>query len=132
MARHYVLLDKTLFCVTAYAVVLLLELEIYSVYLSLARSRSLFEFYDLLDKRRSSRGELVKSYRHLREHGNSFFIVFLEIALAVVLFQTQKIVPAKPTWYLEVAWLAALAVWIAPAVFVWLISTIFERRFRDS
>ena len=77
MARHYGLLDKTLFCVTAYALVLLLELEIVSVYRSLAGSRLLFEFYDLLDKRRSSRGELVKSYRHLREHGNSFFIVFL-------------------------------------------------------
>ena len=135
-AFHHKIPGKPLFVFTAFGLGLLLELEAFGVYLSVARNRQFFEFYDQLARRRdSAKGEIVDSYRHLREHGNSFFIVFLEIALAVVLFEALKLAPSSVTGNTETVtttWLAVLVIWIVPAVFVWLISTLFERRFRDA
>jgi hypothetical protein len=131
---HYRIQGKILFSLTASALALLLELEAISVYFCIARNQLLFAFYDRLDKRRakSEKGEIVDSYRHLREHGNSFFIVLLEISLAVVLFEIQKLVPAGSSVPVTAPWLALLVVWIMPAVCIWLISTIFERRFSEA
>jgi len=127
---------KPLFVFTAFGLGLLLELEAVGVYLSVARNRQFFEFYDQLAKRRdSTNGGIVDSYRRLREHGNSFFIVFLEIALAVVLFEALRLAPsgvAGNARTVTTIWLTVLVIWIVPAVFVWLISTLFERRFRDA
>ncbi|HTY84335.1 MAG TPA: hypothetical protein VMB19_08950 [Silvibacterium sp.] len=128
---HYQVEGKFFICLTAYAFALLLELEVATVYFSIVRSQALFDFYDVLDKRRheSRNGEIVESYRHLREHGNSFFIVFLEMALAVVLFEIQKLLPSC---LVAASWLGLLIVWIGPAVCIWLVGTLFERRFRDA
>jgi hypothetical protein len=73
----------------------------------------------------------------MREHGNSFFIVFLEIMLGVVLFEASTLTFKNPTGADPVVgvvaiYLGVLVAWILPAVFVWLISTFFERRFRDA
>ncbi|MGE4243256.1 hypothetical protein [Ramlibacter sp.] len=63
-------------------------------------------------------GEYVESYRHLREHGNAFGIVLLEICLATACI-------AAPS----VQWLSVLLVlWILPATGVWLIGTVLEAR----
>lgn len=37
------------------------------------------------------RKEIVESYRHLREHGNAFLIVIMEILLGVILFSVAKL-----------------------------------------
>ena len=69
-------------------------------------------------------GDLVESYRHLRENGNTAFIVFLEIALCPIFFvalQQQKS-------SVDFAYLAILLlIWIFPAVLVYLLAQHLER-----
>ena len=81
------------------------------------------DYYDRLTKARSidsdSNREYVESYRHLREHGNAFFILFFELALGVIL-------ASLPTPNLG---LITLMVWIVPAALVWLLGTILEHKF---
>jgi hypothetical protein len=79
-------------------------------------------YYSELAKARAGEsktvGEYVESYRHLREHGNAFGIVLLEICLATACI-------AAPS----VQWLSVLLVlWILPATGVWLIGTVLETR----
>lgn len=62
------------------------------------------------------KGEYIESYRHLREHGNAFSILFVELILALA-------VAAAPSW-LFVGGLIAL--WILPAAFAWFIGTWLE------
>jgi len=125
------------FALTAFALVLLLELQFVVVCLSICWREKLFMFYEsLAGHREKTKGEIVESYRHLREHGNSFFIVFLEVALGVVLFQAAKLAQdrcnkAAGPGLVEV-YLLVFVAWILPAVCVWLISTLIEGRFKDS
>jgi hypothetical protein len=124
------------FALTAFAVTLLLELQVVTVCRSVIGSAKLFRFYKRLAEHRKTNGEIVESYRHLREHGNSFFIVFLEIALGVVLFQASKLAPEDRcskglALGLVEVYLLVFVAWIMPAVCVWLISTLLERRFID-
>ncbi|MGJ7603829.1 hypothetical protein ACSFA7_05775 [Variovorax sp. LT1R20] len=62
--------------------------------------------------------EFVTSYRHLREHGNAFMIIVLEILLAVVLHSINTGTQAA----------VLLAIWILPATISWLIGTVLEIR----
>ncbi len=84
------------------------------------REQHSFEYYDQLVKRRASADEAgkeyVESYRHLREHGNAFFIVLLEFLLGSVLF------------YSSLPWGVVLMLWILPAVGVWYFGTRLESR----
>ena len=76
---------------------------------------------------------MTDSYRHLREHGNSFFIVLLEIVLGVTLFGIGRyLVGDSSASKRMLSYIVVLLVWIIPAVFVWLIATVFERRFADA
>lgn len=51
-------------------------------------SQQTIRYYRRLIERRErpSSGQYVESYRHLREHGNSFLIVFFEFWLGLILF----------------------------------------------
>lgn len=51
-------------------------------------SQQTIRYYRRLIERRERPGsaQYVESYRHLREHGNSFFIVFFEFLLGLILF----------------------------------------------
>lgn len=84
------------------------------------REQHAFEYYDQLVKRRASASnagnEYVESYRHLREHGNAFFIALLELLLGAALF------------YSPVPWAVILMLWIFPAAGVWLFGTLLESR----
>lgn len=82
----------------------------HSYYLSLVHARS----HDSEPAR-----QYVESYKHLREHGNAFFILLFEVVLGIVLTAA----PAP-----QVA-LIALLVWSVPAGFVWVIGTVLEYRF---
>jgi hypothetical protein len=63
--------------------------------------------------------EYVTSYRHLREHGNAFLIVFLEGILAYALLHS-------PT---QSCAMVILAAWLLPAATVWFLGTVLESRF---
>lgn len=101
-------------------------------------NKKLYLFYQkLADKRDSKKSSLVESYKHLREHGNSFFIVWLEIVLGVILFifgnmeylATSKVSSDIPRYVLP--YFIVLFVWITPAMMVWSIATSIESRFAD-
>jgi predicted membrane protein len=74
------------------------------------------------------RRDLVATYRHLREHGNSAFIFLFELALAGLVF----CVITKPGQWAtqQLAAIGSLfTVWALPAVFVHFLGQHLERRF---
>ncbi len=75
------------------------------------------------------RRELIDSYRHMREHGNSAFIFLLELTLAglcylfLIAFKDNGI-------YFQLSVLGVLfAVWALPAMFIHFVGQHIERRF---
>jgi hypothetical protein len=65
--------------------------------------------------------EYKQSYRHLREHGNAFAILFFEGVLGIILFGSSNTSLA----------LIYLLVWVIPATAVWLFGTLLEARFAN-
>jgi hypothetical protein len=103
---------------------------------TLFSSKELLVFYQkLANKRSASKGGIVDSYKHMREHGNSFLIVLLEIVLAVILFtagnfeafSTGAVSASKEIYVLP--YIGIILVWILPAALVWLVGTLLERQF---
>jgi small-conductance mechanosensitive channel len=82
-------------------------------------------YYANLTKARSRDTEearqYMESYKHLREHGNAFFILLFELALGTILATFSKPNIA----------LIALLLWIMPAALVWVIGTVLEYRFTN-
>jgi hypothetical protein len=113
---------------------IVLWLQCLAIYLMLSRTKELFKFYEnLASKRESAKGGIVDSYKHLREHGNSFFIVILEAVLAIILFTAGNFVAAAkiavpPT----TLYICIIFAWILPAALVWLVGTFIERQFCDA
>lgn len=70
--------------------------------------------------------DLVDSYRHLREHGNTAFIIFLEITLCPVLYLILGKQSGQPDDYL---FLIVIAIWIFPSVLVHGFAQHLEHRF---
>ncbi len=125
------------------AVWALLWLIIWPQYLAIGitlfNSKELLVFYQKLAKKRSAaEGGIVDSYKHMREHGNSFSIVVLEIVLAIILFtagnfeafSTGVVSPSKEIYVLP--YVIIIMGWILPAASVWLVGTLFERQFSDA
>ncbi|WP_282349009.1 hypothetical protein [Pseudomonas sp. PS01301] len=109
------------------------------IYKCQSRRSTLFEFYkDLSTKRSAATGGMVDSYRHLREHGNAFAIVFFDIILALIIF-AATIYPSVTSQaglsgnYQTISTLTVvLMLWITPASLVWLIGCIIEQELIDS
>lgn len=103
----------------------------------------MWKFYLGLDLRRrvKENRELVDSYRHLREHGNAFFVVFLELVLGLGLYVANKVsifhsavaatptIDDTPTHLMQTLILVLL--WIVPATYVWTIGCLLERKFGE-
>jgi hypothetical protein len=109
------------------------------IVLAILYRKQCYAFYSALAEARASQadaGELVTSYRHLREHGNSIFIVLLEGVLGLTLFSafraSQQLDSAHtglavaPQFYLY--GLVGL-LWILPGALVWFFATLIEREF---
>ena len=82
------------------------------------------------DKRRNMqwRGELMETYRHLREHGNSGFIFLLELTLAGLIYCILvNNAHSESRQLSEIGIL--LALWAFPAVYVHLVAQHLERSF---
>jgi hypothetical protein len=60
-------------------------------------------------KKRKGREIYIETYKHLREHGNAFFIVTLEITLGLILYQIDS----------PEILIACLFLWILPGAFIW-------------
>jgi hypothetical protein len=75
-----------------------------------------------------TRAELVESYRHLREHGNSALILIFEMILTGILYSIFARYSNQPdvafTWLVVV-----LVVWCMPAAAIHLLAQHLEQRF---
>lgn len=112
----------SVFSISTFLIVVGLQLHLYVVSL-LSNKYYVFSYYKSLAVERAKRqdgtskyDEFIESYKHLREHGNAFFILLMELVLALVLFSVEK-----P----NIALLMAL-LWVAPACFVWFLGTYLE------
>jgi hypothetical protein len=74
------------------------------------------------------RDEIVETYRHLREHGNSAFIFLLELVLAALAYCVITKPGQSPTHQLGAVGLL-FAIWAFPSAFVHLVAQHLERRF---
>lgn len=112
----------TIFSITSFLIVIGLQFYMYLVTL-LSNQSYIFNYYKRLAVERSKRqdgvtkyDEYIESYKHLREHGNAFFILLLELVLTLVLFSVEES---------NIALVMGLF-WIAPACFVWFLGTYLE------
>lgn len=128
--------ERWFYSISSFIAILIVWFQYLVAGLTLLKSGELFKFYSSLAlKREKAKGGITDSYRHLREHGNSFFIVFLEVMLGVILVGASSVVgqstaPAEPFPHnLVLTYLIILVIWIIPAVCVWLIGTLFELEF---
>jgi hypothetical protein len=108
-----------------------------AVFSTVRRNRERYEFYETLAGRRAkATDEIMDSYRHLREHANSLFIVVLELLLAFVLFGAGEVTRGVGDAFGANAGLvihfSLFILWILPSTVVWLIATLFEYRFSQS
>lgn len=112
----------------------LVWIQLIGLWFCVFRSKQLYLFYKNLTSKRQLGGDLVESYRHLREHGNSFFIVLLEIVLGLILLAVSFLVPASNTNHAEYySWVALVMLfWMTPAAVIWLVGTLLERHMIDA
>lgn len=98
-------------------------LEMYEFYSNLATMRS---------KSSARNAEFVESYRHLREHGNAFFIVLSEIFFFFYLLGALKLafqprVNIEPSFQMVIGTIF-LMLWVLPGVGAWFLGTKLEQR----
>lgn len=122
------------FWVLVYALMYLFLVPYYLLaWRALVRNDEVFSFYKKLVTERVNNQEVLESYRHLREHGNSFFIVFFEMLFALYLMvplgfidfalgKTSNVSIEIPEL------LVAVIIWVIPSVLVWLIASTIEYR----
>ncbi|MEK3776639.1 hypothetical protein MHB85_19255 [Paenibacillus sp. FSL K6-4396] len=90
------------------------------------RERDIYKYYEQLAEHRAKREkndaikEYVESYKHLREHGNAFFIVLMEIILGILLF-----------WFSKIAIIIVIVIWVLAGAYVWTIGTYLERKLSE-
>jgi hypothetical protein len=127
---------KIICAVTAFMLSMITSLQLVFLVPSLLWHERLYTFYvRLASSRAISTGDLTNSYKHLREHGNSFFIVFLEFALGGVLYTASRYTfIAKESFSNNslATYLLIIMLWMMPAVLVWLVGTLFEKNFVDA
>lgn len=110
--------------------------------------QKMWDFYVKLDinRRDTENRGLVESYRHLREHGNAFFVVCLEMLLGLGIYVASKVSVFQPKVLVNSACnspgetcdetgllqtIVLLFIWILPAAFVWTIGCFMEREFAN-
>ncbi|GAB4088574.1 hypothetical protein [Hydrogenophaga soli] len=88
-----------------------------------------FDFYKTLTlQRNAEKTSIVESYRHLREHGNSFLIVVFELLLAFVMFAISRAYGHMTGLYL----LTTVFLWVLPAALIWFVGSKLEHLFAHS
>ena len=76
-----------------------------------------FDYYKSITNKRKNHPDYVESYKHIREHGNSFFIVFLEMCLGTSIyhFSTQALTSEETTRNLFLI----ILIWVLPSLWIW-------------
>jgi len=101
--------------------ILIVWVQVRIVFFNLRKGlKGLFKYYKKLTKERAKQSkakeEYIESYKHLREHGNAFLILFCEMILGMALFSASSINDV----------VLILLFWIIPVLPVWLIGTYLE------
>lgn len=98
----------------------------------MTQKHEMYAFYKALASARSQAGnyDYVESYRHLREHGNAFFIVLAEILFFFYLYVGIKLIlperqPIFPAMQIAIGTILLVA-WIIPGVYAWHLGTALE------
>lgn len=106
---------------SAYGMVVTFQLALLAPAVS-NKFENIFNFYKSLAKDRAkeadARKQYIESYRHLREHGNAFLIIFFELVLGSALFVSSSLSEA----------LIAVTFWITPTLTIWLLGTYLESK----
>ena len=135
--------------IAIYLIALLTICQFWSIYVGQKKSGEMWQFYLRLDRNRRVKAnrELIDSYRHLREHGNAFAVVLLEMLLGLGIFLATKI-SVYPVGVIserslkiasddsifsisEVQVFALLLIWTLPAASVWAIGCYLEAEFAN-
>lgn len=80
-------------------------------------------------KKSQWRREVIDSYRHMREHGNSAFIFILEITLAGLCYCVLIVNTTEGALYKLASLGVLFVIWALPAMFVHFVGQHIERRF---
>lgn len=121
------------------AVLIALTVEYVAAFVMLVYNDRIYDGMKRLAQARGSsedRGGLIESYRHLREHGNSLFIVGLELVLGAALIGMVRIIENDATVQDKLfectRWgVTLLTAWMLPGIAVWFLGNVVERRFAD-
>ncbi|WP_415887694.1 hypothetical protein ACMXYO_06365 [Neptuniibacter sp. QD37_6] len=112
----------TVFSISAFMLVIGLQVFMYACSL-ITSKKYVFNYYKVVSSERSKRqegttihDEYVESYKHLREHGNAFFILLMELVFTLILYSVER--PEHS--------LFMMLVWVTPACFVWFLGTYLE------
>ena len=130
--------DRAYLSLVCFIVTFVLWFQYLIFVLCFCKSDKLFDFYlKLAGKRDKATGGITDSYKHLREHGNSFAIVLLDMVLALARFSVSKVWPstgcmADDDLKTIISYVSLIVLWLSPAAGIWIIGTFFERRFIDA
>lgn len=133
--------------VTIFMLILFTLSQVRALVTGFKKTPEMWDYYLKLDRNRriKENKELVDSYRHLREHGNAFFVVLLEILLGLGLYISGKISlippglikaceisgsqcePTSSTAIIQT--LVLVLIWIIPGAAVWAIGCHLEYEF---
>lgn len=109
---------------SAYTLVIVLQLVLILPAVS-KKFSNIFDFYKSLTKDRAKdsqdRKQYIESYKHLREHGNAFLILFCELVLGCALFVSSSLSEA----------LIVILVWLIPTLPIWFLGTFLESRVKS-
>ena len=125
--------------------------QVLALHYGMSRTNEMWCFYLKLDKNRrvQENKELIDSYKHLREHGNAFFVLCLEILFGLGIYVAGTVSLFPPKYLVNTAckatdgaciiplstgliqMVALLLIWIVPAAFVWSIGCFLEREFAN-
>jgi hypothetical protein len=122
-----------------WAVLIVLTMEYVTAFVMLVYNDRVYAGMKRLAEARAvndDRGGFIESYRHLREHGNSLFIVGLEVVLGAALIGLIRVIENDVTVHDKLfectRWgVILLTAWMLPGIAVWFLGSIVERRFAD-
>lgn len=133
--------------ITIGSVCFILLTQVRALYHGMTNPGGMWEFYRRLDenRRNSANKELIDSYRHLREHGNAFFVVLLELLLGLGLYVAGKVSLFPPAIIGKcvsgnlgcdvmltqgvIQTISVIAIWVVPGAAVWGIGCLLEAQF---
>lgn len=116
---------------STYFLMLLLQLQVVWGILKSRWNEAISYYITIINKRKTGdHAEYVESYRHMREHGNSFLIVIFQMLLALPLYilacapDIDQLVSIRNIFVI-------LFFWTTPAAFIWVYAIKIENNLQN-